>query len=176
MRFIENHDEPRAAAVLPAPVARAATVVALTLPGVALLHEGQEVGRRVRVPVTLGRRPVEAVDADLAAWYGTLRSALGGGLRRGTWSLAEVEGWPDNRSCEHLVAWTWSSPGAEHLVVVNLSDDKADGRIRLDGVSAAPVVLTDLLSGERFLRDGATAGTDGLYVALPPHGVHLLRW
>jgi hypothetical protein len=177
LRFVENHDEPRVAAVLPAPAARAAAVVALTLPGVALVHEGQEVGRQVRVPVTLGRRPVEEPDAEGAAWYGALRAALGGGMRRGTWAMASVEGWPDNRSCEHLVAWTWSSADAEHLVVVNLSaDDKADGRIRLEGMSAAPVVLTDLLTGERFLRDGATAGTDGLYVALPPSGAHVFRW
>jgi hypothetical protein len=176
VRFVENHDEPRVAAVLPASAATAAAVVALSLPGVALLHEGQEVGRRVRVPVTLGRRPVEVADGDLAAWYGALRAALASGMRRGTWSLVAAEGWPDNRSCEHLLAWTWSSPDAGYLVVVNLSDDKADGRVRLDGMRPAPLVLTDLLSADRYLRDGATAGSDGLYVALPPRGVHLLRW
>ena len=176
VRFVENHDEPRAASVLAPAAARAAAVVALTVPGVALLHEGQEVGRRVKVPVTLGRRPDEPPDADLAAWYGRLRAALATGMRRGTWAPAPVEGWPDNRSCEQLVAWTWVTADAGHLVVVNLSDGAADGRIRLEGLRPAPVVLTDLLSAERFLRDGATAGTDGLYVALAPRGVHLLRW
>jgi hypothetical protein len=61
-------------------------------------------------------------------------------------------------------------------VVVNLSDDKADGRVRLQGMTAAPVVLTDALTGERYLRDGATVGSDGLYVALPPRGAHVLQW
>jgi hypothetical protein len=176
VRFVENHDEPRVASVLAPAAARAAAVVALTVPGVALLHEGQEVGRQVKVPVTLGRRPDESPDADLAAWYGRLRAALATGLRRGGWSPAPVEGWPDNRSCEQLVAWTWVTAAAGHLIVVNLSDGAADGRIRLEGLRPAPVVLTDLLSAERFLRDGATAGADGLYVALAPRGVHLLRW
>jgi hypothetical protein len=176
VRFVENHDEPRLAATLPGPAARAAAVVALTLPGVALLHEGQEVGRRVRVPVTLGRRPHEAPDAELAEWYGRLRAALGTGMRRGEWTLVVAEGWPDNRSCEHLVAWTWIGPDARFLIVVNLSDDKADGMIRLGAPSAAPIVLTDALTGEHYLRDGASVGSDGLYVALDPHGTHILSW
>jgi hypothetical protein len=174
VRFVENHDEPRLAATLPGDVARAAAVVALTLPGVALLHEGQEVGRTARVPVTLGRRPDEPADVDLAAWYRRLLAALGSGIRRGEWALAPVEGWPDNQSCERLAAWTWTG-ATRHLVVVNLSDERADGRVRLE-TSPSPVVLTDRLSGERFLRDGATVGSDGLYVALAPWGVHLLEW
>ncbi len=46
VRFVENHDEPRLAAVLTPPRDRAAATVAMTLPGVALLHEGQSDGRR----------------------------------------------------------------------------------------------------------------------------------
>ena len=176
VRFVENHDEPRLAATLSGPAARAAAVVALTLPGVALLHEGQEDGRRIRVPVTLGRRPEESADVELAAWYGRLRAAIGAGMRRGEWTLVAAEGWPDNQSCEHLVAWTWIGPDARFLVVVNLSDDKADGRIRLGAASAAPIVLTDAMTGERYLRDGASVGSDGLYVALAPHGAHVLAW
>jgi glycosidase len=176
LRFVENHDEPRIAAVLPSPADQAAAVVALTLPGVALLHEGQASRRRVRVPVTLGRRPVEQPDADLVSWYAAVRAAIGTGMRRGEWARIEVEGWPDNQSCEHLVAWTWTGSERRHLVVVNLSDDKADGRIKLDGATAAPVVLTDALTGEHYLRDGASVGSEGLYVALAPRGAHLLHW
>jgi hypothetical protein len=176
VRFVENHDEPRVASELPGPAARAAAVVTLTLPGVALLHEGQESGRRVRVPVTLGRRPFEEPDASLVEWYRVVRAAIGDTMRRGEWALAPVEGWPDNQSGEHLVAWTWSGEQSRHLVVVNLSDGPADGRIRLPGVSPSPVVLDDLLTGERYLRDGEAVGSEGLYVGLPARGVHLLRW
>ena len=67
VRFVENHDEPRSGRPCSTPgPARAAAVTALTLPGVALLHEGQADGRTVRVPVTLGRRPVEAPDRGAA--------------------------------------------------------------------------------------------------------------
>ena len=36
--------------------------------------------------------------------------------------------------------------------------------------------MVDGLTGERFERDGDAIRRDGLYVALPGWGVHLLRW
>ena len=57
LRFLENHDEPRAAATLPVERERAAAVAIATLPGATLWHEGQFEGRRVRLPVFLARRP-----------------------------------------------------------------------------------------------------------------------
>jgi hypothetical protein len=48
VRFLENHDEPRAAATMPRDQERAAAVVIATLPGLTLWHEGQFEGRRVR--------------------------------------------------------------------------------------------------------------------------------
>ena len=72
VRFIENHDEPRAAATFPDGKGRAAAVAILTLTGARLLHEGQFEGRKVRLPVFLGRRPAEPVDQDLVAFYGRL--------------------------------------------------------------------------------------------------------
>ncbi len=54
VRFIENHDEPRAAATFADRKARAAATTILTLPGAKLLHEGQLDGRRVKLPVQLG--------------------------------------------------------------------------------------------------------------------------
>jgi nucleotide-binding universal stress UspA family protein len=69
VRFIENHDEPRASAIFSFGKARAAAIAILTLTGARLLHEGQFEGRKVRLPVFLGRRPQEPVDHDLAGFY-----------------------------------------------------------------------------------------------------------
>ena len=68
VRFIENHDEPRAAAAFPDEKVRAAAVAILTLTGAKLLHEGQFEGRKTRLPVFLDRRPDEQVDLDLASF------------------------------------------------------------------------------------------------------------
>lgn len=172
VRFTENHDEPRIRSTLASPADRAATVIALTAPGVALLHEGQQVGRTVHVPVTLGRRPDEPADDALSSWYRALLDGLGGGMRRGEWRPLSVEGWPDNRSAEHLVAWAWSGDG-DWLVVVNLDDGRADGMLRTDLLGDGPVVLDDRLSGEAYPRERIADA--GLYVALDGHGAHVFE-
>ena len=177
VRFAENHDEPRAAAVMSPAQHRAALVTVCTTPGVALLHEGEADGRRVRVPVTLGRRPEEPADLELRAFVGRLLRAAAGGVRDGEWRLADVGGWPDNRSADHLVAWTstWPDLTERWLVVVNLSESRADGVVRLPwpDLAGATVVFDDLLAGDRYEREGGELVEHGLYVALDGHGVHL---
>lgn len=59
VRFIENHDEPRAASTFSPQKERLAAVTAATLPGARLFHEGQFEGRKVRLPVFLKQRPVK---------------------------------------------------------------------------------------------------------------------
>ena len=181
VRFLENHDEPRAAASFDPSGQRAAALLLLTTPGVALLHEGQFEGRRVRVPVTLRRRPDERPDVELAVWYRRLldRSAALG-LRRGAWAWCEPAGWPDNRSCEQLGAWCWSGPAGRHLVVINLGGQPAQARIRWPWRGddrrtrgERPVCLRDLLTDVVYERDGAELVADGLYVGLDGHCAHL---
>ncbi len=132
IRFIENHDEPRAAATFGAAQARAAAVVMSTLQGARLYHDGQLEGRRTRIPVFLGRGPDEPADADLRAFYERLlRAVADSDLREGDWRLCECSGWPDNDSHRQLVAWCWSTASARHLVVVNLAAAPAQARVHL---------------------------------------------
>jgi Alpha amylase, catalytic domain len=176
VRFVENHDEPRAASVLGAPAHRAALVALLTLPGVALLHEGGADGRRVRVPVTLGRRPAETLDAALRADIERLLDHAAA-VRRGQWELTSVEGWADNNSAERLLAWTWTNDERWYLIVVNLTDQRADGRIRLSSshLGRGAIELDDVLSGEHYERDADQVEREGLYVALDGWNVHLFE-
>ena len=76
VRFIENHDEPRAAATFSPEKERAAAVILMTLPGAKLLYEGQLEGRKVRPPVFLARRPIEPIDKDLQAFYHQLLTTI----------------------------------------------------------------------------------------------------
>ena len=108
LRFIENHDEPRAAATFPDGKGRAAAVAVLTLPGAKLLHEGQFEGMKMRLPVFLGRRPVEQIDTDLLTFYHSLLKAINHEVfRNGQWRLCERSGWPDNQSCLNILSWCW---------------------------------------------------------------------
>ena len=125
---------------------RAAAVVALTLPGVALLHEGQADGRQVRVPVTLDRRPDEPLDADLRAWYDRLLGAIGDGMRRGRLVARRRRGVARQPLVRAAGGVDVDGPDEHrHLVVVNLSDERADGMVRWPDVPAGPLTLVDLL-------------------------------
>jgi Alpha amylase, catalytic domain len=169
LRFIENHDEPRAAATFGAGQARAAAVAMSTLQGARLYHDGQLEGRRTRIPVFLGRGPDEPTDGDLRSFYARLlRAVEDSGLRDGDWRLCACEGWPDNDSHRRLVSWCWRDAGSRHLVVVNLSDAPAQARVRLpwDDVAGRTWALTDRLDGGRLERAGDEIAAEGLYVAL----------
>jgi len=175
VRFLENHDEPRAAAVLPAGRERAAAVAVATLPGATLWHEGQFEGRRVRLPVFLTRRPQEPVDEPLRDFYHRLVAA-GSAVREGDWRLLTCMGWPDNDTYRHLLAWSWTAADTRHLVVVNYSDSPAQGQVPLPwaDLGGRSRRLTDLLTNETFDRDGDELITPGLYVGLDAWHCHVL--
>jgi Alpha amylase, catalytic domain len=178
VRFLENHDEPRAAATFQAEKERAAAVTILTLPGAKLLYEGQLEGRRVRPPVFLARRPAEAVDTALQAFYGRLLQAVGAAdLQQGEWRLCERVGWPDNRSSLNLLGWCWRHHEARHLVVVNLSEQRSQAQVRLpwDELAGSRWWLADPLNGDLYERDGDEMRDPGLYVDLPAWGFHFLE-
>jgi hypothetical protein len=173
VRFLENHDEPRAAAVFAPAKLRAAAVALLTLPGEVLLHEGQLDGLRTKLPVQLGRRPFEQPDPDVRAFWSHLLAIVARErLRQGDWRLLEVTGWPDNQSCSSLLAWRW----ALHLVIVNYSGEAADGHVQLGAEWAGQSWgLEDVLRGETYRRDGDELARRGLYVGLPAYGAHVFR-
>ena len=66
-RFLENHDEPRAAATFPPGVHEAAAVITYLSPGLRFFHKGQFEGRKKRISPHLRRAPDEPVDRELGA-------------------------------------------------------------------------------------------------------------
>ena len=175
VRFIENHDEPRAAATFGEGKARAAAVTFATLPGAKLFHEGQLEGRHVRLPVFLRRRPEEIPDLHLQRFYGNLLQALrSAAFREGEWRLCEQKGWPDNDSHRNLVAWCWRSTGRRCLIVVNLAAKSSQGRVLLPwpDIARSAWKLQDVFTGEVFQRDGPELVNVGLYVELHAWGFH----
>jgi hypothetical protein len=177
LRFIENHDEPRAAATFSSSKARAAAVTMSTLQGAVLFHNGQFEGRRVRLPVFLRRRPEEPTDHSVEDFYRTLLKTLRAeDFKKGDWYLCERIGWPDNQSHLNLVAWYVHSDQTRHLIVVNLSDSPSQGRIRLpvETPDGRKVRMTDAISGTRYERSCDEISEAGLYVELDPWGYHVL--
>ena len=176
LRFLENHDEPRAAAVFSPAQHRAVAVATLTQCGARLVHDGQLDGRRIRLPVFLGRLPDEEPDAALAAFYASLLGALADPtFRTGTWRLCDRWGWPDDQRFEHVVAWCWEG-STRWLVAVNLSDEATAAMVRVPwtDLRGREVRLVDPTDDVTYERAGDDL-VDGLYVELGPWAWHLVR-
>jgi glycosidase len=175
LHFLENHDEPRAAALFQAERNAALAMASLTLPGAKLMHDGQLEGRKVKIPVFISRRPEEPKNDDLSAFYGKLLKILGfDAVRNGKWSSCRVSGWPDNQSCLNIMAWEWVCPSESLLIAINLSDLPAQALVRpaFEYQSGKTYQLFDVISGELYLRDGEEMSGDGLYVVLKGWGMH----
>ncbi|MDY7103375.1 MAG: alpha-amylase family glycosyl hydrolase [Actinomycetota bacterium] len=178
VRFVENHDEPRAASALAPERLRAATVTTLTQRGARLVHDGQLSGRRVHLPVFLGRFPDEEPDPDLEAFHRALLAAIADRtFHDGTWRLCEREGWGEggDDTWTDLVAWSWDG-ATRWVVIVNLAATGATGRVRFpwDDLRARPWRLVDPTSGDVLRRAGDDL-VDGVYVSLEPWAWHLWR-
>ena len=108
VRFVENHDEPRALSAFGAGRSQVAAVAALTQTGARLVHNGQLEGGDVHLPVFLGRFPDEPTDGRFSAFYHSALAAVADPtFRDGRWQLCERSGWPGRRQISST-----SSPGA----------------------------------------------------------------
>jgi glycosidase len=169
-RFLENHDEPRAAAEFPAPQHRAAAIVSFLSPGLRFFHQGQFEGARIRVPVHLCRGPAEPADPEISRFYEKLLRVMKdtGAFRHGTWSQIEPQpAWSGNWTSDNFIAYAWTGKdGSRHVVVVNYAATQGQCRLPLPlpELSGRQVRLTDLLGSEIYDRDGSEMVGTGLYI------------
>ena len=176
--FIENHDEERVAALLDPGAHRAAALVALGLPGLRLLHDGQMAGATLRTPVQLGRRMPTPVNPVVHAMYARLLAALRtAGVGEGEGRVLQTQpAWADNPTWENLVVIRWGAPDPSFaLVVVNLAKHRSQCRVSLDPLPAGPTgwELVDLLGVERWRRTSSELRSPGLFLDVVSHGAQL---
>src|SRR6516164_5783204 len=172
-RFLENHDEPRAAAEFPWAQHQAAAIVTFLSPGLRFFHQGQFEGARVRVPPHLSRGPVESTNPEIAAFYARLLIVLKQkAFRDGAWSQIEPQpAWADNWTSDGFVASAWAGEdGTRHVVVVNYSGSQAQCRLPLPfpEFRGRQVRLTDRMGTEVYDRAGTDLVENGLFIDHSP--------
>jgi hypothetical protein len=172
-RFLENHDEPRAAATFGPGIHEAAAVITFLSPGLRFFHQGQLEGRRVRISPHLGRGPDEPVDKEIGRFYERLLAVL----RRpvvhdGHWQLLDcVPAWPGNWTHDCFVAFAWHGPSGERLLVaVNYATNQSQCFVRLPfgDLSGAGWRLDNLLAEDTYDRDGDDLAARGLFLDVAP--------
>lgn len=176
VRFIENHDEPRAMTAF-GPRWQPASVLIATLPGMRFFHEGQLEGREARIPVQLIRAREEARRDEVASHYARLLEIAGHPVfHEGSFATAAVSPYESDPSSDDLIAYAWSWGDTVRACAVNLTDRWIQGRVGWPfHIPDGPVRFTDLLSFERYERDGREARERGLHVVLRPHQSHVFE-
>ncbi len=172
-RFLENHDEPRAAATFSPEVHQAAAVISFLSPGLRFFHQGQFEGRRKRISPHLVRGPHESVDQQLRQFYDRLFDILRRPvLREGQWQLLEgTPAWDGNWTHDSFVAFAWQRQYDERLLVaVNYSPHQSQCRLRLPSFHLTDSVwrLEDQLSSDVYHRDGNELQSRGLFLDMRP--------
>ena len=176
-RFLENHDEPRAAATFPPGVHEAAAVITYLAPGLRFFQKGQFEGRTKRVSPHLCREPDEPVNRSLERFYDGLLAVLRSpAVRDGRWQLLECRAaWDGNWTRDGFVAFAWQGPGGERMVVaVNYAENQGQCYVRLPFADLGGKTwrLRDLLGPATYDRDGDGLETRGLFLDMEPMGYH----
>ena len=179
-RFLENHDEPRAAATFTRDVHEAAAAITFLSPGLRFFHQGQLEGRTKRISPHLCRAPAERVEQALQLFYQRLLDVLRNPvLRDGNWQLLEsAPAWDGNWTWDCFVAFAWqAADGQRLLVTVNYAPHQSQCYLRLPfpDFSSRRWNLKDLMSDATYERDGDGLMSPGLYLDVGPWRYHVFE-
>jgi hypothetical protein len=179
-RFLENHDEPRAAVTFPGGMHLAAAVITYFSPGMKFFHQGQLEGYRVKIPVHLNRGPEETVDTATREMYGKLLALLKEkAFRNGQWRYLDCRPvWGEEDTAFNILAYWWKGQdGKRYLVTVNYAPGPSKCHVNMPfpDFAGSSWKLQDRLSEASYSRDGHELISEGLYLDVPGWGVHVFQ-
>lgn len=172
-RFLENHDEPRAAATFPPDIHKAAAVITFFSPGLRFFHQGQFEGRRKRISPHLSRGPNEPVDQHLYDFYERLLAIVHQpAFRDGSWQLLEcAPAWDGNWTHDCFLVFLWQ--GAENerrIVAVNYAGNQSQCHVRvpIDELAGKAWCLHEQFSDAAYDWQGDDLLGRGLFLDMAP--------
>lgn len=181
LRFIENHDEPRVMETMGEDRQKSAATLICTLPGAAMLHQGQMEGRRIKLPVQINRGAAEPDHPILKRFYRRLLREVSRSIYHGgAWRMIEPRPIHSADFTYHnLILYTWSDAGDIRLIVINLSGEWSRATIQLDEMpqlASGQWLLFDILCDSFTRHSGDALIERGLQLEVPPYGAHIFRF
>ena len=177
VRFIENHDERRAISVFGEERSRAAAIIALTLPGARLIHEGQMYGYKIKLPVQLGRRESEEINKSLLDFYrNLLKIVTDKGFGKENWDMCEIKPIEiSDSSYTNIISYFWGINSLYRVIVVNYSPNPAKAHIKINQLNygSNDWKFSDLLTQKEYVYKGDDLNKYGLYVDLSAWNGHI---
>jgi glycosidase len=165
-RFIENHDEPRAAEKIRLNN-KAAALVLLTAPGMHLVHQDQISGFHKKIPVQLVRQSPEINDTDLEELYKKLFILQ----KKPLFQEGQID-WLDlNTACSSHCFGFRRSYGDEHaFVLANFSATGIAIEFRHPSLEKTDISTLNIMSSEDVDKsDDIVYEPPFLHVHLAPH-------
>ncbi len=176
VRFLENHDEPRAVTKFGKHRSLASSTIISTIRGMKFYYDGQFEGKKTKLPVQLGREPEEKTCPPIKDYYDKLLAVTKDEIfQNGEWSLMEpITIGFGNKSYENMLAWQWVLNGERRIIVVNYSYSTSQCRLKLDMKhDKRKITLVDLLTDEIYERYVDEVNSSGLYIELKGHQSHI---
>jgi hypothetical protein len=179
VRFLENHDEPRAVTKFGKYKSLAAAVVITTIPGLKLFYDGQFSGYKTKLPVQLGREPADRGSTTVRNYYDKLlritRSPI---YEFGKWEMLEPRSaGPGNFSFENLLIWEWKLENRTHLVIINYSENTSQCRLKFPlNTPHYHIELQDLLTEQRYIRLVTEINDIGMFIELKGYQSHIFEF
>jgi Alpha amylase, catalytic domain len=178
-RFLENHDEPRAAHIFMPAQHKAAAVITYLSPGLRFFHQGQSEGRVKRISPHLIRAPHEPLNRDLYGFYESLLSVLKRPIvQEGTWSLLECKpAWEGNPGSSSFLAFSWQAGNERMVIVVNYAPHASQCYLNLPFNDLGNINwrLHDVMNDVTYDRAGSDLRNAGLYLDMQPWQYHVFK-
>ncbi|KIC93811.1 alpha-amylase family glycosyl hydrolase [Flavihumibacter solisilvae] len=179
-RFLENHDEQRAASAFETNMHKAAAVITYLSPGLRFFHQGQFEGRKKRISPHLVRAPQEAPDSEIQKFYLELLTIIRKPVfRDGQWQLLNcVPSWDGNDSWNSFLAFAWEGKDNERVVIsINYAphDSQCFVRLPFNDLSGLSVRFRDMMSSALYDRDGDDLLSRGLFLDMPAWSYHVFE-
>lgn len=170
-RFIENHDEPRAAKTFPSGVNQAAAVLTFLAQGLRFFHQGQLKGWTQKISVHLCRSPYQKSDPNLKEFYIKLLRVLRRDIfHEGDWQLVECKSaWAENWTWDCFIAFAWLGKDEKvAIVVVNYASHQSQCNLSLPWINLEKEYqIQNLMTSSEFSKE---LHSQSIYLDLPPWG------
>ncbi len=175
-RFLENHDEARAVTKFGKKHTYAAAVLMSTIQGMKLYYDGQFEGKKIKLPVQLGREPEEKISDSLKEYYNKILTITKSEIfKDGSWLMIDPLPISDNNDTfEKMFAWQWRLGDELRIVVINYSVSTSFCRIRFRlKTGRKDIKLIDLLTNEEYFRSVDEIRNEGLFIELKSYHSHI---
>lgn len=177
-RFLENHDEPRAAVTFPPRVHQAAAILTYLTPGLRFFHQGQLEGWSHKISMHLCHSPEQVSVIHLERFYHNLLDCLSlEVVRQGNWQLLEcIPAWEGNLTWNNFIAFIWEGKDERLLLItVNYAPEQGQCYVRLpfESLRGSRYQLQDLMSDISYHRLGDKLISRGLYLDVSAWKYHV---